>query len=249
LSSIEDENKKDISKNVEENVEPVVANEENVEYPEVYKDDSDNAKIDLIKKYTLKPNEFYKKTIFIVNDNIKDSVDILSDLLYKLSLKKDIDTLYNNKLHIISGSDNKKIYRQMLLENPYLYFTDFDVKTSLSKRKISELDDKRNIFIFDVDVANDYKDFILELSQKNVHIFIIANDEDKLLHTLYTSIGNNKLLIYKPTKLKMIHKKFYKNYIRHLCDENNFDQYYNKINNENIDIKYIILKENQLRYN
>jgi hypothetical protein len=243
LSSIEQEPNQEVVEAIENNKELNAVEAEEV------KEFEENG--NSIAKYTLKPNEFCKKSIFIVNDNLKDSIDILSDLLYKLGLKKDIDTLYNNKIHIISSIDNKKLYRQMLLENPYLYFTDFDVKSSLQKRKLNDLDDtKRHIFIFDIDTANEYTDSIVELSKRNIHLFVLAKDEDKLIHALYSSLGSNKLMICKPTKLKMIHKKFYKNYIKHICDnEQDFDQYYNKINNENIDKKYIIIKDNQLRYN
>ena len=46
-------------------------------------------------------------------------------------------------------------------------------------------------------------------------------------------------------------KHFYKTTIKKLCLRNDltFDEYYNIINNENIDIKYIILKNDEIRYN
>mgnify|MGYP000710459352 FL=1 len=47
----------------------------------------------------------------------------------------------------------------------------------------------------------------------------------------------------------MLQKRFYKNFIKKHFKDLLFDQYYNKVNNENIDIKYVILKNDELRYN
>jgi hypothetical protein len=64
-------------------------------------------------------------------------------------------------------------------------------------------------------------------------------------------MGNNKLLIHKLNKSKNMQKHFYKTTIKKLCLPNDllFEDYYNIINDENIDVKYIILKNNQIRYN
>jgi len=204
---------------------------------------------DVMKKYILKPSEFYKKNMFIISDNVKTSIDILSDFLHKISMMKNADSIYSNSVNIISNVQNKKLYKQMLLENPYLYFTNFDVKNSLTKRKIDSLDnDSRTIFIFDNEMAHQYIEYIDILFSKNVHVFVLLDEEDKNIYDLY-NLFESKLLIYKPSKNKMLQKRFYKNFIKKHFKDLLFDQYYNKVNNENIDIKYVILKNDELRYN
>jgi hypothetical protein len=203
-----------------------------------------------LKKYVLKPSEFYKKNIFIVSDDIKIGTDILSDLLHKISLINNLEKIYDNQINIISNIENKKIYKQMLLENPYLYFTDLNVKNTLHKNRIDTIDENaRTIFIFDDEMALQYIDYVEALIQKNVHLFILSNEDYKNGNKLYNTLGSSKLLIYKPSKSKLVQKRFYKNFIHPFYKEWNFDQYFNKINNENIDTKYIILKDTELRYN
>ena len=88
------------------------------------------------------------------------------------------------------------------------------------------------------------------LVSKNVHVIIIAGEEYNLDRT-FNVMGNNKLLIHKLNKSKNMQKHFYKTTIKNLSLPNKlaFDDYYNIINNEDIDIKYIILKNDQIRYN
>ena len=206
-----------------------------------------------IKKYILRPSDFYKSNILIVNDEIKTSINILSDLLYKLGLMKDVDTIYDNNIHVITSVENKKFFTKMLLDNPYLFFTNFDVKKQLSRDKIKNLDnlEKRTIFIIDNKTLNKplrHKD-LHSLISKNVHVIVISG-EDYNLDKTFNVLGNNKFLIHKLNKSKNMQKHFYKTTIQKLnLNNTSFETYYNIINNENIDIKYIILKNNEIRYN
>ena len=93
-----------------------------------------------------------------------------------------------------------------------------------------------------------------DMFNKNIHVFVLSNQEDKVGSEIYSCLGTNKLLLYKPNKLKMMQKKFYKYYVKPILNKSNdsimsFDTYYNAINNEHLDVKYIILKDNDLRYN
>ena len=207
-----------------------------------------------IKKYILRPSDFYKSNILIVNDEINDSINILSDLFYKLGLMKDVNNIYDNSIHVITSVENKKFFTKMLLDNPYLFFTNFDVKKQLSREKIKKLDnlDKRTIYIIDNKTLTKplkHKD-LHTLVSKNIHVIVIAG-EDYNLDKTFNVLGHNKLLIHKLNKSKNMQKHFYKTTIKKLCLSNNtsFDSYYNVINNENVDIKYIILKNDQIRYN
>ena len=195
-----------------------------------------------LKKYILKPSEFYKKNILIANDDRKDNSDIISNILYKLSLLKDISDIYSNHIYIFTANDNRKMFKQMLLDNPYLYFTDFHVKQNIDKKIIKEND--RIICIIDTDILDDFaklNDFI----DPNIHLILLTLDNTKIID-LYNKLGSKRLLIHKQNKLKSMQKRFFKsiNY-----KDITFEDYYNKINDENTDIKYIILKDDELRYN
>ena len=138
----------------------------------------------------------------------------------------------------------------MLLDNPYLYFTDFDVKHVLTKKNITEsISDKRSIYIFDNIMVNKYKDLVNSMIDKNVHILVLSNHEDKTGFDTHSYLGVEKILLYKPNKLKMIHKKFYRYYVKPLSLFTDFESYYITVNDENLDLKYIIIKDDELRYN
>ena len=140
----------------------------------------------------------------------------------------------------------------MLLDNPYLYFTNFNVKNKLDKSKIKDLGKLRTICILDNELLStiDQDDFRLLLN-KEVLLIIMANDDDKNAVTTYDLLNSNKILIHKLNKLKMMQKNFYKIFIKYVCKEqiSNFENYYNITNDENLDMKYLILKNNELRYN
>ena len=201
-----------------------------------------------IKKYILKPSEFYKKNILITNDNKKDHVDVLGKLLHKLGLLKDISNIYNNDLFIFTQNENKKMFKQMLLDNPYLYFTNFNVKEKLTiPQNINS--EKRTICIIDINMLNNVED-IDDFINPNIHLFLLSS-ENQSIYDYYNKLGEKRLLIHKQNKLKSLQKRFFKFVIKKLELYKNieFNEYYTSLNNENIDINYIILKEDDLRYN
>ena len=208
----------------------------------------------LLKKYILKPSEFYKKNILIANDDKKNNFDITNDILYKLSLLKDIDNIYSKDIYIFTANDNRKMFKQMLLDNPYLYFIDFHVKQNIDKNILKENnkednkeDNKRIICIIDTDILkniDDLQDFI----NPQIHLILLTLETNKIMD-YYNKIGNKRLLIHKQNKLKSLQKRFFKYVISNIDKKMPFDDYYNRINDENMDLKYIILKEDELRYN
>ena len=218
---------------------------------EIDKEEIDNV---LLKKYILKPSEFYKKNILIANDDKKNNFDITNDILYKLSLLKDIDNIYSKDIYIFTANDNRKMFKQMLLDNPYLYFIDFHVKQNIDKNILKENnkednkeDNKRIICIIDTDILkniDDLQDFI----NPQIHLILLTLETNKIMD-YYNKIGNKRLLIHKQNKLKSLQKRFFKYVISNIDKKMPFDDYYNRINDENMDLKYIILKEDELRYN
>ena len=130
----------------------------------------------------------------------------------------------------------------MLLDNPYLYFTDFHVKQNIDKKIIKEND--RIICIIDTDILDDFAK-LNDFMDPNIHLILLTLDNTKIID-LYDKLGSKRLLIHKHNKLKSMQKRFFKsiNYKDII-----FEDYYNKVNDENTDIKYIILKDDELRYN
>ena len=225
-----------------------------IDKKEIDKNEIDKKEIDkedvLLKKYILKPSEFYKKNILIANDDKKSNFDITNDILYKLSLLKDIDNIYSKDIYIFTSNDNRKMFKQMLLDNPYLYFIDFHVKQNIDKNILKENnkeDNKRIICIIDTDILkniDDLQDFI----NPQIHLILLTLETNKTMD-YYNKIGNKRLLIHKQNKLKSLQKRFFKYVISNIDKKMHFDDYYNIINDENMDLKYIILKEDELRYN
>jgi hypothetical protein len=212
--------------------------------------DTSEKKNELLKKYILKPSEFHKKNMLITNDNKKDSFDIISDILYKLSLLKNINDIYTNDLYIFTSNDNRKMFKKMLLDNPYLYFTNFYVKQKIQKNahSIEELkEERKTIYIIDTEILSDIENLKHFINPK-IHLILLTNDNNKIID-FYNLLGDKRILIHKQNKLKSMQRRFFKSVIKQINKDINFEDFYNEINNENIDVKYIILKENELRYN
>jgi hypothetical protein len=205
-----------------------------------------------IKRYVLKASEFYKKNIVLLNNEDAENFTQLSDILHKLSLMKRVNEIYDNSIHVVTTPENKHEYKKMLLENPYLYFTNFDVKYTLEPSKVQELckNVKRTIYIFDYDSfleVEDYEQFI----EKNVHIFILASKYPKYIRDVCDVLGPNTLLLHNKDKLKSMQKVFFKHVVQRMADaiDYTFDEFYQATNNENFDGRCFILKGGELRYN
>ena len=247
-------NKKEIDKKEidKKEIDKKEIDKKEIDKEEINKEEIDKKEIDnaLLKKYILKPSEFYKKNILIANDDKKNNFDITNDILYKLSLLKDIDNIYSKDIYIFTSNDNRKMFKQMLLDNPYLYFIDFHVKQNIDKNILKENnkeDNKRIICIIDTDILkniDDLQDFI----NPQIHLILLTLETNKIMD-YYNKIGNKRLLIHKQNKLKSLQKRFFKYVISNIDKKMHFDDYYNRINDENMDLKYIILKEDELRYN
>lgn len=196
-----------------------------------------------IRKLVLKASEFYKKNILVVNNDNAKNIEILSDLLFKLSKMNDVENLYDNSLHIYTFTENKKDFRDMLLENPYLYFNNLVIKSSLSFPKLES--DKRHLFIIDYNVVADMEKLHKLMSYDNVHIIVYHNSYSSDVLSLYKLLGNSTLIINSKDRLKILQKRFYSKIIKHLVE---IDDFYDAINDDNVDAKYLIVKNNELRY-
>jgi hypothetical protein len=68
---------------------------------------------------------------------------------------------------------------------------------------------------------------------------------------IFERLGSQSIMIHKRDKLKLLQKKFFK-LIRNNIENgniNNLEEYMEVLNDENIDIKFLFLKNNELRFN
>lgn len=210
---------------------------------DIFSDESEECKFD-IKKYVLRPSELYKKNILIANIDKHDNINILSDLINSFSAMEDVEKIYNQDMYIITNKDNKKMFKKMLLDNPYLHFMNIHIK---SQTKPIDTNDKKTIVIIHLQSVDD---IIIQDSDKLQYIIVSDKIEDKLLKA-YEKLGEDKILLHKKESTKALQKTFFKKVIQYICEDINeldFTKYYEFINQKKFGLKYIILKGHNLRY-
>lgn len=198
-----------------------------------------------LRKLVLKASEFYKRNILLVNNDHSKNIELLSELLFKLSKMTNVNDLYDSSLHIFTFNENKKDFRDMLLENPYLYFNNLIIKTSLSVPKLEST--KRHIFIIDYSTITDFDKLNkLLTSNLNLHVIIYHNTYTSNLVEAFKLLGSSTLLINNKDRLKILQKRFYSKIVKNLAE--NVNEYFESINDDNLDVKYLIIKDKELRY-
>lgn len=199
-----------------------------------------------IKKLVLKASEFYKKNMLIINNDNYKNIDILNDVLFKMSKLNDVENIYDNSLHIFTFNENKKNFRDMLLENPYLYFNNLIIKNTLTLPELES--DKRYIFIIDYSIKFDVEKLQKLINKDNVHIIIYNDDYSSNMVDVYKLLGDNALIINSKDRLKILQKRFYSKIVKHLVNNANINNFFDVINDDNLDVKYLMIKNNELRY-
>ena len=198
------------------------------------------------RKFVLKASEFYKNNILIINNDSGKNIDVLSEILYKLSK---MTSVYDNSLHILTFNDNKKDFKEMLIENPYIHFTNLVFKNKVSEIKLKS--DKRHIVIVDSNFISDINTISkLTNGGGNIQIIVLDNTYNNFVLDIYKILGDSALLINKKDRIKLLQKRFYSKVIKKILKEGiSFDKYINIINDENYDVKNIIIKNNKIKYN
>jgi hypothetical protein len=203
-----------------------------------------------LRKLILKASEFYKRNIFIINSDETNNLKILSDLLEKLNNMKDVFDIYDKNMTVYTFTENKKNYKMMLLENPYLNF-EFNFKNTLKNTKFT--DDKKHLVIIDFNLISDLDKILDEnLLEQNVHLIVLFNSYtlSPALIDLY-KFDKNALIINKKDTLKSIQKRFFSKVIKYIVKDPLLDKdtYTELITDEDLDVKNIIIKNGELRYN
>jgi hypothetical protein len=211
--------------------------------------DVDNKYIDCkIEKYILRGKDIYKKHIMIINEDRKDNIVILGDILDKISKLENVKQIYNNKIYIMTSENNMTKYRKVFLENPYLYFMDYDIRRGFYESK--EIHEKKTIYIVDYELLSSEKINQL-LKRQDIQLIIVGNVYNSEIGQLFKNIGNNSILINKKSKIESLQKQFYKNIIKQICHNNfiNFEEYIKNINDENLDARWVVINGDKLMYN
>jgi len=203
-----------------------------------------------LRKLILKASEFYKRNIFIINSDETSNVKILGELLEKLNNMKDVFEIYDKNMSVYTFTENKKNYKMILLENPYLNF-EFNFKNTLKNVKFT--DTKKHIVIIDFNLISDLDKILDEnLLEQNIHLIVLFNSYtlSPALIDLY-KFDKNALIINKKDTLKSIQKRFFSKVIKHIVKDPLLDKetYSELITDEDIDVKNIIIKNGELRYN
>jgi hypothetical protein len=197
----------------------------------------------VLKKIILKAFEFYKNNILLINNDKSKNLEIISDLLFKLTNMTDVKNIYENSLHIFTSNEHKEYFRDMLLENPYLYFNELIIKNTLSIPKLES--NKRHIFIIDYNIILDIDKLTKLVSQNNIHLIVMHDTYTSTLLNIYKILGNNTIIINNKDRLKILQNKFYSKIVKNI---KYIDNYSELINDDNLDIKYLIIKNNELSY-
>jgi len=209
---------------------------------------SDTSEIQVIKdinKIILKTSELCGKNMMIINHEFSKNVEIVSDVLYKLSKMPNVDDIYDKTLYIFAFTDNKKDFRDILLENPHLHFTNFKIKNNLSEYNMDVDANKKQIVIVDFNLVSDIEK-LSKFMKDNIQLIVLYNTYNYNVVDIYKSLGKSAILINKKDRLKLLQHRFYSKIIKYICE---VDNYLELINDENLDIKLLIIKNKQLRYN
>lgn len=204
------------------------------------------------KKYIMKANEMANKHIVVVNKEVEENLCTIGDFLHMMSLMKGVDEKYSSDTYIITSNEHKKLFKQMLLENPYLHFTNFIVKHSLTKAVVDHLlsNPKRTIVFLDMDHTDpQIVQRALDLQHEKVQLVALST-QYKDVASLFPKLNDNKLLIHRKERLKSLQKVFFKQVLQPLCAYTpDFENYFYMMNHDNFGVRYIIIKTDELRYN
>jgi hypothetical protein len=190
-----------------------------------------------MKKMVLKACEFYKKNILIANNNF--NLELVCDLLDKLSNMKNVENIYDKTIHVYTFSENKKYFKEILLDNPDLYFNNFNIK---SKLNLKELDGKRKIVIVESELVP--IEDIEKLNALSIHLIVLSSSYSESLK-IYKVLDNCLLLNQKDSG-KLLQKGFFFKVIKNIVKGVSYDNYTRFINSNNI--KNIIIKNKELKY-
>ena len=200
----------------------------------------------MFKRYILKSNELNKRNILVVNKDNDDNILMLSDLLYKLSTLTNSDDIFENKLNIMCYSDEKNLYKKMLIENPKINFINTRFISGRSDVKESS---KKQIVVVDFDYLNDIE-YIKRFFDNDIYLIVTSTNYTSDIGKLMSVMREYKstLFINKKDSLKLLQKRLFKKVICENLDEPIDVNLYIDFINDTDNVKTIMIKSGELRY-
>jgi hypothetical protein len=175
-----------------------------------------------------------RQNVLIVNKDFSTNLDILRSFLYKLTLIRDCSKKYSDTLNILTFSENKKLFKKLVIDNPKSYFTNYNMKSHFGDDEWKN-NSKKNVVV--IDFAFFKGDLELLLCNPNVHLIILNQGYSSSDSEIFKQLGQNSLLINKKEKSSILHKKFYNKVVKKISEdmsEEMFLELTEKLNNTNL---------------
>jgi hypothetical protein len=208
-----------------------------------------------LKKYIIKSNELYKRNILIVNKDFNSNLSTVSDILYKLGNQNNLQ--FENVLNILTFGENKRHFKKLLIENPNIFFTNLNIKTSFTKSDLNSFleTQKKSIVLIDFDYFEEnFEDALEKISRffdKNIYLIVLSTAYSSYTGELYKRMNQFESTLFMNTKdkVKLLQKKLYNKIIKNIIIQDymvNIDEYIALIEKDKI--KNIIIKSGDIRY-
>ena len=152
-------------------------------------------------------------------------------------------------MKFIINTDDKKEYKKILLEYPYLYFNNFHFNKSIPKENDEDL---KTLYIIDYDYIkqneNLYNKIKKVIKENDTIQFIFLTTEFNVDDTIN---WKQTILFHDIDNLKSVQKLFYKRVIQNASittpEINDWDTYKQVLDDN--DVKCVVVTNNQLKFN
>jgi hypothetical protein len=199
------------------------------------------------KRYRMSGSDITSKHIVIHNNGSIENAQLLSDILQSLSLIKNVKGVYNKTVQILTSNENRGLFKELWLSNPHMYFDNFVVKDAIQEWK----GHGKHIYIIDCDTASTKELDKLFEAEDELQLILLGTDLGMCVD-MYTKVKGNKLFIHKLDKLKSLQKTFYNKGLKQICkghmDGIDFAKFFEVINQKHFAVRYLIVKNGELRY-
>lgn len=210
---------------------------------------SESSKSVNIKMYNLKASELYNKNMLITSADFGSNVQMFHDILYKFSCMKNIKDKFNTTLNVITKQERKKYFKKLLIENPDLHFTNFNVKTEFTTTDIKKItrSELPSILVVDLDDLEDLSDIEELFLLENIRVIALSSVYE--LREVYKVLNTNRecVLMNKKDISLILQKRFYLNIVKRILNID-LHEYLDVVNSDDEDIKYIYIRDSELLY-
>lgn len=165
-----------------------------------------------MKRYVMKSSEVWKRNFVVVSSDASENMNVvLGRIIHSVNMMTNVVDVYDNSINVLTTRENKKWYSKMLLDNPYLYFSNFNVTSNLSSRypfgNPGEYA-KRKLVIVDFDYVNDV-DRLADFVHPNVQLIVTCSTYKSTVVDIVTAV-EGAIVIHRPERHMLLEHKFFK---------------------------------------